>query len=76
MNRAEEKIAQILVFQYSVDIKEEMIIRAVKTNMQNFLYCVFAYNKNFEFRRGYGKQFQDDAELSSDSNSSNEVLEN
>ena len=33
LNRAEEKIAQILVFLYAVDIKEEMIIRAVKTNM-------------------------------------------
>ena len=26
-----------------------MIIRAVRTNMLNFLYCVFAYNKNYEY---------------------------
>ena len=77
LNRSEEKIAQILVFQYSVDIKEEMIIRAVKTNMQDFLYCVFAYNKNFEFRKGYGRERQEEDDEDSDSgNESNEILEN
>lgn len=47
-----------------------MIIRAVKTNMQDFLYCVFAFNKNFEFHEGY--QIKDNNESSEGSNSDNE----
>ena len=53
-----------------------MIIRAVKTNMQDFLYCVFAYNKNFEFRKGYGKINDEDGDDTESNDEEEEVLEN
>lgn len=37
----------ILVAEYKVDLDEHMIIRAIKINAMDFLYCVWAYNKNF-----------------------------
>ena len=48
-----------------------MIIRAIKTNQMYFLYCVWAYNKNY--KRIYSEDHQDD-ELSdeSDASSTNE----
>lgn len=44
----EEKIAAILVANFQVEISEEMITRAIKTFQMNFLYCVWAFNKNYE----------------------------
>ena len=39
-----------LVAYYEVELKEEMIVRAIKTRqIKNFLYCVWAFNKNFEY---------------------------
>ena len=38
----------MLVSQFKVSLDEKMIIRAVKTNQTDFLYCIWAYNKNFE----------------------------
>lgn len=38
----------MLVSQYKVSLDEKMIIRAVKTNQTDFLYCIWAYNKNYE----------------------------
>jgi len=49
LNRKEEKIAQVLVAEYQIAIDEQMIIRAVKTRQMNFLYCIWAFNKNYEF---------------------------
>lgn len=43
-------IAQTIVYSYQVSIQEEMIIRAVRANQLYFLYCVFAFNKNYEYR--------------------------
>ena len=37
-----------MVAYYNVNLDEKMIIRAIKTNQVNFLYFVFAYNKNYE----------------------------
>jgi hypothetical protein len=49
----------MLVAYYHVRIDEDMILRAIKTAQLDFLYCVFAYNKNYE-------------ELSDDSSSSDD----
>lgn len=38
----------MLVAYYNVRMDEEMILRAIKTNQVDFLYCVFAFNKNYE----------------------------
>ena len=43
----EEKIASVLVGEYEISIEEEMFIRAIKTQQMYFLYCLFAYNKNY-----------------------------
>ncbi len=48
LNLQEEKIASILVANYHVLIDEEMILRAVKTAQLDYLYCIFAYNKNYQ----------------------------
>jgi len=47
LNMQEEKIASLLIAYYTVKIDEDMMLRAVKTNQIDFLYCVFAFNKNF-----------------------------
>jgi hypothetical protein len=41
-------IFSVLVAYYNVDLDEKMIIRAIKINAMDFLYCVWAFNKNFE----------------------------
>jgi len=38
----------VIIQQYKVSLDEKMIIRAVKTNQTDFLYCIWAYNKNYE----------------------------
>jgi len=48
LNMQEEKIASLIVAYYYARIDEEMILRAIKTGQLDFLYCVFAYNKNFQ----------------------------
>ena len=51
LNMKEEKLAAILAAHYQVEIEESMIIRAIKTRQtQYFLYCVWAFNKNYEYR--------------------------
>jgi hypothetical protein len=37
------------VAKYHVAIDEQMLIRAIKTGQMDFIYCVWAYNKNYEF---------------------------
>jgi hypothetical protein len=44
----EEKIASVIVANYSSKIDEEMVLRACKTGLLNFLYTLFAYNKNYQ----------------------------
>ena len=48
LNMKEESIASIIVSYYSINLDEKMIIRAIKTNQVNFLYFVYAFNKNYE----------------------------
>lgn len=50
LNFSEEMIAQTLVYEYKVAIKEDMIIKAVRMNLLQFLYSVFAFNMNFEYK--------------------------
>lgn len=50
LNLKEEKIASVLVANFQVEIFEEMLIRAIKTSQMNFMYCVWAFNKNFEHK--------------------------
>lgn len=48
LNLKEELVASILVAKYQVVIDEKMMIRAIKTEQFNFMYFVYAYNKNYE----------------------------
>lgn len=41
-------VYSILVAYYKVNLEENMINRAIKTVQLDFLYCVYAYNKNYE----------------------------
>lgn len=51
LNEREENIAKVLVTYYQVEIDKDMIIRAIKTRqIKDFLYCVWAFNKNYEYR--------------------------
>lgn len=43
-----------------------MIIRAVKFNLLDFLYCVFAFNKNYEYRPKNTSDDDDNSSSSSD----------
>ena len=45
-------VASALVTFYKVQLDKKMIIRALKTNQTTFLYCVWAFNKNFELKPG------------------------
>lgn len=47
LNFDEEKIASVLVADFKVQMEEEMILRAIKTKQMYFIYCVFAFNKNY-----------------------------
>ena len=40
-------MASCLVSFYKVQLDNQMIVRALKTNQLYFLYCVWAFNKNF-----------------------------
>ena len=48
LNFKEMSIASILVYKYEVALDEKMLVRAIKTNQMQFLYCVWAFNKNYE----------------------------
>ena len=48
LNLKEEMVASILAAKYQVVIEEKMMTRAIKTEQFDFLYYVYAYNKNFE----------------------------
>jgi hypothetical protein len=43
-----------------------MIIRAIKFNLLDFLYCVFAFNKNYEYRPINANDDDDKSDSSSD----------
>mmetsp|Transcript_45393 Transcript_45393/g.33178 ORF Transcript_45393/g.33178 Transcript_45393/m.33178 type:complete len:176 (+) Transcript_45393:468-995(+) len=48
LNMQEEKIASVIIGLYNAKVDEEMILRSVKTSQVDFLYSMFAYNKNYE----------------------------
>lgn len=39
----------MLVANYNIALNSDMMVRAVKTQQMDFLYCVYAFNKNYEF---------------------------
>ena len=53
LNKNEGMIASTLVAFYSVQLDKKMLIRAIKTNQMDFLYCVWAFNKNYEQIESY-----------------------
>ena len=48
LNKKEGMIASTLVAKYSVQLDQKMLIRAIKANQMDFIYCVWAFNKNYE----------------------------
>ena len=65
-------LTSLIVAKYQCcNIEEKMIIRAIKTNQMYFLYCVWAYNKNYT--RIYSEDHQrDQISDESDDDSTNE----
>lgn len=67
LNKEEEMVASALITYYKVHLDKKMIIRALKSNQTTFLYCVFAFNKNYELKRGVNlediEETEDDEEL-------------
>ena len=59
----------MLVSQYKVSLDERMIIRAVKTNQTDFLYCIWAYNKNYE-KKSHGTDGDDSEDTDSEQDES------
>ena len=49
LNCGEEMIAQMLVANYKVAIDHKMMVRSIKTRQMKFLYCVYAFNQNYEY---------------------------
>lgn len=59
LNFREEKIASTLITYYKTSLDTMMIIRAIKTNQLGFLYCLFAFNKNFTRLNNYiGEEYE------------------
>ena len=48
LNSKEVSIASMLVYAYKVSLDESMLVRAIKTNQLQFLYCTWAFQKNYE----------------------------
>jgi len=55
-----------LVAYYSVCLDEKMILRAIKTKQMDFLYCMYAFNKNYENLVDYLGESLTDEESSED----------
>ena len=72
LNFKEEKIASTLISYYKCSLDERMICRAIKTGQMDFLYCVWAFNKNYERLTDYkGENGEsDETESDADDNSS------
>ena len=39
----------MLVANYRVAIDHKMMVRSIKTRQMKFLYCVYAFNQNYEY---------------------------
>jgi hypothetical protein len=48
LNLKEDRIASVIAALFPVRIDEDMILRAIKSSQIDFLYSVFAYNKNWQ----------------------------
>lgn len=48
LNFKEMTIASVLIHKYPIQLDKQMLVRAIKTNQLHFLYCVWAFNKNYE----------------------------
>ena len=57
LNVGEEMIARVLVAEYNIAIDEKMLKRSIKTRQMQFLYTVYAFNKNYEY---IGKKEEDE----------------
>ena len=66
LNFREEKIASTLITYYKTSLDTMMIIRAIKTNQLVFLYCLFAFNKNFTRLNNYIGEEYESTETQSD----------
>jgi len=53
LNFKEEMIASVLIAEYKISLDEQMVIRALKTDQMNFLYCCYAFNKNYTRLNSY-----------------------
>ena len=75
LNRKEEVIASVIIANYHINLDEKMIIRAIKTNQMQFLYCVWAFNKNYERQLDVERlnQSEDSSEASSQDSQGNIV---
>lgn len=66
LNFKEEKIASTLISYYKCSLDERMICRAIKTGQMDFLYCVWAFNKNYERLTDYKGEHGESDETESD----------
>ena len=62
LNIKETSCASVLVAFYHVQFDQKMMIRAIKTNQMQFIYCTYAFNKNY-----LRVEESDPAEISEDS---------
>jgi len=62
LNFKEEMIASVLIAEYKISLDEQMVIRALKTNQMNFLYCCYAFNKNFTRQNSYAGEANESTE--------------
>jgi hypothetical protein len=66
LNQEEEIVASALIAYYKVHLDKKMIVRALKTKQMEFLYCVWAFNKNYELKPGISLEEQEIPESESD----------
>jgi len=67
LNFKEVSIASVLVYDYAVCLDEKMIVRAIKTNQMQFIYCTWAFNKNYErLMNQRSDEISDDSEFEKD----------
>ncbi len=57
LNTEDEKVAQIIVAFYPVKLERQMIQRALKIKNFDFIYTVWAFEKNYEINENYEKSF-------------------
>lgn len=63
LNIKEERIAMLLVAYYKAVIDQSMLVRAIKTDQMNFLYCLYAFNKNYELDQEEESDSSEDSDV-------------